>query len=450
VTTGERDLAVRIARRLREAGHQALFAGGAARDHLRGKPPVDIDIATSAPPEAVQALFDETIPIGVQFGVVLVVVEGRPFEVATFREDLGVRDGRHPAAVRYVDAEEDARRRDFTINGMFLDPETGAVIDYVGGRRDLEARVVRAIGDPAERFREDRLRMLRAIRFATALDFCVEPATMAAVRAHAPAIVDVSAERIRDELTRLLVSGRGGRGVGLLLEAGLLQILLPEVAALDGVPQPARFHPEGDVLTHTRMLLDAYEGGGEAIALAALLHDIGKAPTYTINEKGRHSYPNHADVGAEMATAILQRLRYPNQVVAQVHELVRRHMVWPTLPKMREAKRRRFLLQEDFADHLELHRLDVAACHRDFEIHVYAREEREKLDREPPPVRPLLSGHDLKAMGFSPGPAFREMLEALVDAQLEGTVGDAAGARTFVLERFRPPDGRPVAGKPGA
>jgi poly(A) polymerase len=445
----ERDLAVRVARRLRDAGHQALFAGGCVRDHVRGIPPLDFDIATSAPPEEVQALFRETIPVGAQFGVVLVVLEGRRFEVATFREDLGIGDGRHPAAVRYCDAEADARRRDFTINGMFLDPETDEVIDYVGGREDLEARLVRAIGDPAERFAEDRLRMLRAVRFATVLDFRVEPATMAAVQAHAPAIEDVSAERIRDELTKLLVSGRGGRGLGLLFEAGLLQVLLPEVAALDGVPQPVRFHPEGDVFTHTRMLLDAYEGGGEVIALAALLHDIGKAPTFTINEKGRYSYPNHADVGAEMATAILRRLRYPNQVVTRVHELVRRHMVWPTLPKMRESKRRRFLLQEDFSSHLELHRLDVEACHRDFGIHAYAQEERRKLDLEPPPVRPLLSGHDLKAMGFAPGPAFREMLEALVDAQLEGAVDDAPGARAFVLERFRPPDGRPVAGEAG-
>lgn len=448
--TDERDLAVRVARRLREAGHQALFAGGCVRDHLRGKTPLDFDIATSAPPEEVQALFDRTVAVGARFGVVLVIEEGRRFEVATFREDLGIRDGRHPAAVRYADAEADARRRDFTINGMFLDPETGAVLDHVGGQRDLKARLVRAIGDPAERFREDRLRMLRAMRLATVLEFRVDPATMAAIRTQAPAIGDVSAERIRAELTRLLVSGRGGRGIGLLFEAGLLQVLLPEVAALDGVPQPVRFHPEGDVLTHTRMLLDAYQGGGEAVALAALLHDIGKAPTHTLNEKGRHSYPNHADVGAQMATAILRRLRYPNEVVARVHELVRRHMVWPTLPKMREAKRRRFLLQEDFESHLELHRLDVEACHRDFAIHAYAREQRAKLDREPPPVRPLLSGHDLKALGFRPGPPFREMLEALVDAQLEGAVADAAGARAFLLQRFRPPDGRPVAGEAGA
>jgi len=446
----ERDLAVRIARRLREAGHQALFAGGCVRDQLRGEAPLDFDIATSARPEEVSALFDKTVPAGVKFGVVLVVHGGRRFEVATFREDLGVRDGRHPAAVRFADAEADARRRDFTINGMFADPETGEILDFVGGERDLARRLVRAIGDPAERFREDRLRMLRAVRLATVLDFRIDPETMAALRAHAPAIGNVSAERIRDELTKLLISGRGGRGVGLLLEAGLLQVLLPEVAALDGIPQPVRFHPEGDVLTHTRMLLDAYEGGGEAVALAALLHDIGKAPTYAVNDKGRHSYPNHADVGAEMADEILRRLRYSNRVVAQVHELVRRHMVWPTLPKMREAKRRRFLLGDDFASHLELHRLDVEACHRDLAIHVYATDERRKLDLEPPPLRPLLSGHDLKAMGFSPGPVFRRMLDALVDAQLEGTVGDPPAARAFLLARFQPPDGRPVAGEPGA
>jgi poly(A) polymerase len=221
------------------------------------------------------------------------------------------------------------------------------------------------------------------------------------------------------------------------------------VAALDGIPQPAKFHPEGDVLTHTRMLLDGYREGGEAVVLAALLHDVAKAPTVTINEKGRLSYPMHAELGAEMAGRILRRLRFPGRLVAQVETLIAQHMVWPVLPKMREAKRRRFLLRDDFAQHLELHRLDVEACHRDLSVHAFAREERRRLDAEPPPVRPLLDGHDLKALGFVPGPAFRRMLEALVDAQLEGTVGDAERARSFVRARFRPPDGEPVAGAGG-
>ncbi|MHC4548125.1 MAG: CCA tRNA nucleotidyltransferase [Planctomycetota bacterium] len=444
-----RHLAVRLACRLREAGHEALLAGGCVRDRLRGVEPEDYDLATSARPDEVQALFAETVLVGAAFGVVLVREEGHSFEVATFREDIGVLDGRHPARVRYADAEADARRRDFTVNGMFEDPETGAILDFVGGQQDLAARLVRAIGEPARRFREDRLRLLRAIRFATMLDFCIERSTMAAVRAQAPAIAEVSAERVRDELTRLLLSGRGGRGLGLLQEAGLLAVILPEVAALDGIPQPAKFHPEGDVLTHTRMLLDGYREGGEAVVLAALLHDVAKAPTVTINEKGRLSYPMHAELGAEMAGRILRRLRFPGRLVAQVETLIAQHMVWPVLPKMREAKRRRFLLRDDFAQHLELHRLDVEACHRDLSVHAFAREERRRLDAEPPPVRPLLDGHDLKALGFVPGPAFRRMLEALVDAQLEGTVGDAERARSFVRARFRPPDGEPVAGAGG-
>jgi poly(A) polymerase len=438
------DAALRIARRLREEGHEALFAGGCVRDRLRGVEPHDHDIATSARPEAVQRLFARTVAVGAAFGVVVVAEPEGEVEVATFREDLGIGDGRHPARVRFADAEADARRRDFTVNGMFLDPETGHVLDFVGGRADLKARLVRSIGDPALRFREDRLRLLRAVRFATVLDFRIEASTLRALREHARGIRDVSAERVRDELTRILTSGRGGRGLGLLLDSGLLPELLPEVAALDGVPQPARFHPEGDVLTHTRMLLDGYREGGEAVALAALLHDVGKAPTLEFLPNGRPSFPRHASVGAGMAATILRRLRYPNRVIDQVEELVSRHMDWPALDKMREAKRRRLLLREDLPLHMELHRLDCEACHGDTSVHAYALGERARLLAEPPPVKPLLSGHDLAGMGFAPGPPFKVMLEALLDAQLEGTVTDAREARAFLAARFLPPDGRPV------
>lgn len=441
-----RDRALAVARRLHAAGHRALFAGGCVRDRLRGVEPADHDIATSARPEEVQALFPKTYAVGAAFGVVLVVEEDATVEVATFRRDVGIADGRHPAAVAFADAEEDARRRDFTINGMFEDPETGAVLDYVGGRADLEARLVRAIGDPALRFAEDRLRLLRAVRFATVLGFRIERETWRALCAHAGGIGDVSAERVREELTKILLSGHGGRGLGLLLDCGLLPRLLPEVAALDGVAQPARFHPEGDAFTHTRMLLDGYRGGGEAVALAALLHDIGKAPTATVNEKGRLAFPRHATVGAEMGEAVLRRLRYPNRVVDEVCDLIARHMDWPALPAMREAKRRRLLLREDLPRHMELHRLDCEACHRDLTVHAYALAEREKLLAEPPPVRPLLSGHDLIALGFTPGPPFQAILEELVDAQLEGEVEDAGAARAFVLARFRRPSGERLAG----
>ncbi len=443
-----RDEALALLRRLRAAGHEAYFAGGCVRDRLRGVEAADYDIATSARPEQVLGLFERTVEVGVAFGVVRVVGECGDHEVATFRADLGRLDGRHPEAVRFTDAREDALRRDFTVNGMFEDPESGTIHDYVGGRADLEARLVRAIGDPRERFREDRLRMLRAVRFATALGFRIDRATMAAIREEAAGIRDVSAERIRDELTKTLVTGRGGRGVGLLREAGLLDLLLPEVAALHGVPQPARYHPEGDVLTHTRMLLDGFDpsaGGGEALAWAALLHDVGKPPTLKFEEGGRPAFPNHADRGAGMAVEVMTRLRHSNRTIDLVEELIARHMDWPSLPKMRAAKRRRFLLREHFPLHRELHRLDCEACHRDLALYRDSEEERQRLLAEPPPVRPLLSGHDLIQMGFTPGPAFAAMLTRLVDAQLEERVSTAAGAKAFLLDRFLPPTGRPLA-----
>jgi poly(A) polymerase len=442
----DRAPALDVARRLRAAGHEALFAGGCVRDRLRGVEPVDYDVATSARPPEVEALFERTVAVGAAFGVVVVVTGGGDVEVATFREDVGVADGRHPASVRFADARADALRRDFTVNGMFEVPETGEVLDFVGGREDLRARRIRAIGDPALRFREDRLRILRAIRFATVLDFAVDAPTMDAIRTHAPAIRDVSAERIGAELLRIVCSGRGGRGIGLLREAGLLARLLPEVEALHAVPQPSRFHPEGDVLTHTRMLLDGYREGGEAVALAALLHDVGKPPT-AVRERGRIAFPNHAKVGAAMAVEVCARFRYPNRVTTLVEDLISRHMDWPALPKMREAKRRRALLDPEFDRHMELHRLDCEACHRDLSIHRYAREQRRALDAEPPPVRPLLGGDALKEMGFLPGPAFRVILEALVDAQLEGRVRDAADASRFVRAHYAPPDGRALAGE---
>jgi len=429
-----RNEAVAVARALRAAGHEALFAGGCVRDRLLGRPVRDYDVATSATPDEVQALFPKTVAVGAAFGVVLVVESGVEVEVATFREDVGVADGRHPESVRFTDAERDALRRDFTVNGMFEDPETGAVLDHVGGRADLAARVIRAIGDPAERFREDRLRMLRAVRFATVLDFTLDPATRAAVD---PAGIEkVSAERIRDELTKILVSGRGGRGLGLLHETGLLARILPEVEAMHGCEHFSPFHPEGDVFTHTRMILDDLRAPDPVLAWAALLHDVGKPPCAHWTDKGRRSFARHAAVGADMSVAILERLRFPKKTVRQVEDLVAQHMTWPALPEMRTAKQRRFLLQDGFERHLELHRLDCGACHRDFEIHEWAAEERARLDAEPPPVKPLLGGDDLIAMGFSPGPLFSTMLDALVEAQLAGDVSGRAEAEAFIKEAF--------------
>jgi poly(A) polymerase len=439
-----RESALFVARTLRGAGHQALFAGGCVRDRLLGRPVRDYDVATSARPDEVAALFEKTVGVGAAFGVMLVVVDGIEIEVATFREDVGVRDGRHPEHVRFADAERDALRRDFTVNGMFEDPETEEVLDFVGGRADLARRLVRAIGDPVERFREDRLRMLRAVRFATTLDFSLDPATRRAI--DPDGMADLSAERVRDELTKLLTSGRGGRGLGLLWETGLLPRVLPDVAAMHGCEHHSPFHPEGDVFTHTRMLLDELREPDPLLAWAALLHDVGKPPCAHWNERGRRSFARHAAVGADMAEDILTRLRFPKKFIARVATLIAQHMTWPTLKDMRTAKQRRFLLQDDFARHLELHRLDCEACHRDLRLFRWAKEERARLDSEPPPVRPLLGGRDLIALGYRPGPAFSRMLEALVEAQLEGAVEDREEAAAFLVREF----GAAVAKEDGA
>jgi len=441
----DRAIAIEVVVTLRAAGHDALFAGGCVRDRLLGRAISDFDVATSATPDEVQALFERTVGVGAAFGVVLVVMGESQVEVATFREDLGIADGRHPETVRFADARADAARRDFTINGMFEDPISGEVLDFVGGQEDLQRGLVRAIGDPLERFREDRLRMLRALRFATVLDFVIDRPTRAAIEAEHAGITDVSAERIRVELTKMFVSGRGGRGLGLLHETGLLALVLPEVAALVELAHDTPYHPEGDVFTHTRMLMDGIQGGGEALAWAALLHDIGKAPTVMTTESGRRAFFGHESEGARMAVDVMERLRFPRRTIEEVECLVAKHMVWPALPKMREARKRRFLLQDDFDLHLELHRLDCSACHNDLSLHAWAREQKALLDAEPPPIEPLITGRDLIAMGFQPGPRFTTMLESLKDAQLEGRVGDEEAARAFILKQFPLPNGKPLA-----
>jgi len=394
-------------------------------------------------------MFDKTVAVGAAFGVVLVIEQDVHIEVATFREDIGIADGRHPESVRFADAEADAKRRDFTINGMFEDPETGEVLDFVGGREDLARGVVRAIGDPVERFREDRLRMLRAVRFATVLDFIIDRPTRAAILAEREGIGDVSAERVRVELTRTFASGRGGRGLALLQETRLLELILPEVATLVELAHDTPFHPEGDVFTHTRMLLDDIRDDDEALAWAAVLHDIGKAPTVTTTDLGRRAFFGHESVGADMAVAVMERLRFPRRMIDRVEELVARHMVWPNLPKMRLARQRRFLLQDDFDRHLELHRLDCGACHRNMDLYDWAREERARLDAEPPPLEPLLSGRDLIAMGYQPGPPFSGILEALRDRQLGGEIADRPAAEEYVRGAFALPSGKPLADNGG-
>jgi len=427
--------ALEVIETLRGAGHQALIAGGAVRDLLLGRPPDDFDVTTSARPEEVQALFPQVVPVGLRFGVVLVIVDGQPVEVATFREDAVYEDGRHPVSVSFSETpEEDARRRDFTVNGLFLDPRDGSILDFVGGRADLERGVIRAIGHPPDRFHEDRLRMLRAVRFACALGFEIEEATYAAIHDLAPEIATVSGERIRDELFRMLTGPARGRSLGLLRETGLLAAFLPEVDAMWGVAQPEEFHPEGDVFTHTALLLDELRDPSAELALAGLLHDVGKPPTFTVTDRIR--FNDHPRVGAEMSEGICRRLRLSGAQTGAVCELVRDHLRFMEVKRMREAKLRRFLMSPRAEEHLELHRADCLASHRKLGHYEFCRAKRDEWLAEPPPAPPLLTGRDLIGLGFRPGPLFAEILSEVRDLQIEGALASRDDALAFVKERF--------------
>ncbi|MGH9535906.1 MAG: CCA tRNA nucleotidyltransferase [Terriglobales bacterium] len=435
-------LALDILHALRAAGHQAYFAGGSVRDQLLGRPAADYDVATDALPEHVQRLFPRHAAVGAQFGVILVHGEAGPeaghsVEVATFRADLSYADGRRPAAVRYTgDWREDVRRRDFTVNGLLLDPDTGEVLDAVGGQADLSARVIRAIGDPRARFREDRLRLLRAPRFAARLDFTLDAGTAEAIRAEADALTIVSPERTRDELLKMLTEGGARRAFELLDDLRLLPVVLPEVAAMKGVAQPPQFHPEGDVWTHTLMMLAALPAGADPVlALGVLLHDVGKPPTFR-RATDRIRFDQHAAVGAAMAEQIGRRLRLPGEQIEQLVALVAEHMKFGDVERMRLSTLKRFLRQPGFARHLELHRLDCLMSHGDLRLYEFARQQLAAA--APEQMRPprLLTGDDLAALGYPPGPAFREMLAALEDAQLEGRLVTRAEAVTFLQQRF--------------
>jgi poly(A) polymerase len=409
------------------------------RDLEMGREPHDYDVATSAPPSEVAALFEETVLVGARFGVVVVTVDGYHYEVSTFRAEGPYLDGRRPSRVEFVDAQVDVRRRDFTINGLLHDPLTATTIDYVGGRADIAARLVRTIGDPEIRFGEDRLRMLRAIRLAAELEFTVEPQTLEAIRTHAAAIGEISAERIRDELLRLLTSADRGRGVQLLHDSGLLQIILPEVAATVGVPQPPEFHPEGDVFIHTVLAMERLRDPSAVLALATLLHDIGKPPTLSRSDRIR--FNEHDAVGAEMAKAICRRLRLSGDETERVVALVRDHLRVKDLPKMRPAKAKRFLLQPDAADHLELHRADCLASHGDLSVYTWATAALAALAAQSADRSRLITGDDLLELGYRPGPQFKTILDYVEDAKLEGRVASREAALALVRQAFPPPPG---------
>jgi poly(A) polymerase len=430
-----RDAAAEIVRRLREAGHEAFWVGGCVRDLLRGEVPADYDIVTSARPEEVRGLFARTIPVGERFGICLVVERGVPCEVATFRAEADYDDGRRPSWIAFATAEEDVRRRDFTINGLLMDPETGRIIDHAGGLCDIEQRIIRTIGDPEERFAEDHLRMLRAVRFAATLDFSIEPMTFAAIQRRAAMITRISAERIRDELSRLLTGGSARCGLELLSASGLLLEILPEIHALHGIEQPPVFHPEGDVWEHTlRMiaLLPRPEGKVDPrLAWAVLLHDVGKAVTRSEDAAGIHFY-GHVQRGEEIADAILRRLRFSREEMETILALVRGHMLFMNVREMRPNRLKRLLRTPDFALHLELHRLDCLGSHGLLDHYAFCKQKLEEYPEEE--LRPprLLTGLDLIGMGFAPGPVFKEILRAVEDAQLGGEITDAAEAGKLV------------------
>jgi poly(A) polymerase len=405
------------------------------RDLLLGAEPKDFDVATDARPERLLELFPGAGRVGAHFGVVLVRQDSACVEVATLRSDRDYADGRRPAAVRFeTDPRQDALRRDFTINGLMMDPESGAVLDHVGGRADLERRLIRAIGDPEIRFGEDHLRLLRAIRFAARLGFEIEPATFGALRRNHAAILRVSAERIRDELARILIEGGARRGFELLDASGLLASVLPEVAAMKGVAQPPEYHPEGDVWVHTLLLLERLEHPSVTLALGALLHDVGKPPTFRVAERIR--FDGHAEEGVRLAGQILSRLRFSRDEIEQVEALVANHMRFGAAPGMRESTLKRFLRLPQFDEHLELHRLDVLAGSRRLETYDFVRRKREELSaaRLTPP--PLITGADLIAAGYRPGPLFTRILTAVEDAQLEGLANTREDALALVRARF--------------
>jgi len=441
--TSEKRLAESVIERLRARGHEALLAGGCIRDLLLGRPPKDYDVATSARPDAILALFPGALTVGVAFGVVVVQDGPVQVEVATFRSDEGYADGRRPDAVTFTDAREDAQRRDFTINGMFMDPSSGNVVDYVGGRSDLEAGLVRAIGDARLRFAEDHLRMLRAVRFAAELGFQVEPATAEAIRELAAKVAGVSAERVAAELKRLLAAPPDGRHTGLQLahDLGLLEVILPEVTAMRGVRQGPTVHPEGDVFVHTLLAVREVREPTFELALAMLLHDIGKPRTAALRES-RWTFYGHERIGEDMARAVCERLRLSVLQTRRVTWLVRAHMKLMYADEMREARLKRLMAEEGFEELAELWRADCLASGGSAEPYEALMARYRAMAREEVKPRPLVTGDDLLAMGLQAGPVFREILDEVYDAQLEGRAAtrDAALAlaRKIATEKCRP------------
>jgi poly(A) polymerase len=439
-----KDFAISLVRTLQDKGHQAYLVGGCVRDLLLKREPTDYDITTDATPNEVMKLFPQTYAVGAQFGVVLVPApkegsdsEDGTVEVATFRSDIGYTDGRHPDQVRFSqDPKEDVARRDFTINGLLLNPMTEEVMDFVGGRADLEAGIVRTIGSAERRFDEDKLRMLRAVRFASRFDYVIEPETKAAIQKFAPIIDQVSCERVREELTKMLTEGRARQAFLLLDETGLLREVLPEIWAMKGVQQPPEFHPEGDVFVHTMLLLSKLPHPcSTVLAWGALLHDVGKPPTFRV-APDRIRFGDHVNVGVKMAERICERLRFSNTEQDQILALVENHMRFGDVERMKESTFKRFVRMPHFMDHLELHRLDCESSHGDLSLYQFTLDKMSSMPPDQIRPKPLISGKDLIAAGYIPGPRFKKILAEAEDGQLEGRWHTKNAAMGFVTSEY--------------
>jgi len=445
-----KDFSISILQVIRQHGFQAYLVGGCVRDLLLQREPADYDVATSATPAQVMEIFPDTYAVGVQFGVVLVPMpeqgisadenispKAKAVEVATFRSDLGYSDGRRPDEVRFShDPREDVARRDFTINGMLLDPLTNEVLDFVGGRKDLEAGIIRTIGDPEKRFAEDKLRMLRAVRFAARFEFEIETETLGAIQRQAQEIQVVSRERVRDELTKMLTEGHARRAFLLLDESGLLREVLPEISTMKGVQQPPEFHPEGDVFVHTLLLLDNLPCPcPPTLAWGALLHDVGKPATFRV-APDRIRFDNHVDVGVKIAEEICERLRFSARDTEQVLALVDNHMRFGHATRMKESTLKKFIRLPGFDEHLALHRADSLASHGNLSTYEFIQKKIAETPPEKIRPAPLVTGDDLIAAGYAQGPKFREILEAVEDAQLEGHLLSHETALEFVKGKF--------------
>jgi len=445
LSTDKAQEAIRIARTLREHGYSAYLVGGCVRDLLLNREPADYDVATSATPHEVIRIFPQTFAVGAQFGVVLVPVrrdnpEGErdnyAIEVATFRSDGAYSDGRDPDEVQFSqDARLDVQRRDFTINGLLLDPDTREVLDYVDGREDLQRGVVRTIGQAHQRFAEDKLRMLRAVRFAARFGYSIDDQTFSAIRELAPQIHQVSRERVRDEILKMLTEGHARRAFELLDQTNLLEQVLPEIKKMQGVAQPPQYHPEGDVWIHTLMLLEGLPAGcPKTLALGALLHDVGKPPTFRV-APDRIRFDGHAEIGTKMAAEICRRFRLSNEDTDQVLSLVANHMRFGSVAQMKESTLKRFFRLPGFEEHLELHRLDCQSSHRDLSLYEFAKEKFHTMPQKQIRPTPLITGDDLIAAGYKPGPMFKELLTAVEDAQLDGSITTKEAAMELVQEK---------------